>query len=360
MLPHLPKSTMYSLLDYEEVAEALRKLALDSNGLVKLEVAGKSRIGRNMLYATVGNGPIKVWVQARGRAVQALTTPGALETIKALTHDAYADVREKITVTVIPLFVPDVDENWLDYTVDGVDLERDWEELRAPESKVWFDLWKKLRPDYAINLHQMCNWPFVEGTADICAFQAFANLLVPGEEMSAEQWDTNRRIGALAADAVRSIGVHPGKFWNHRKHHDAKPRRLHNLGFMLRGLPLDDGTIHKVRGAVYFEVRKNGNFEAPKHVRNPGDDELVRIFPAAVLGVLVALAAGTFDQVSLEHYEELPTGTMYTVGGTKPDWLDSGVVPDWVKANDPPQWLLDSFASFARTRSWTTIPPAGR
>ena len=115
---------------------------------------------------------------------------------KALAHDAYANVRDKVTVTVIPLFVPDVDENWLDYTVDGVDLERDWDEWRAPESKVWFDVWKKIRPDYAINLHQMSNWPFVEGTADICAFQAFANMLRP-EEMSAEQWDTNRRIGAL-------------------------------------------------------------------------------------------------------------------------------------------------------------------
>ena len=352
MLAHLPQSTMHNLLDYEEVVAALHEIARESNGRVKVASAGKSRIGRDMLYATVGNGPIKVWVQARGRAVQALTTPGALETIKALAHDAYANVRDKVTVTVIPLFVPDVDENWLDYTVDGVDLERDWDEWRAPESKVWFDLWKKIRPDYAINLHQMSNWPFVEGTADICAFQAFANMLRP-EEMSAAQWDTNRRIGALAADAVKSLGVHPGKFWNHRNHHDAQPRRLNNLGFMLRGLPLDDGTVHKVRGAIYFEVRKNGDFQAPEHVRNPGDDELVRIFPAAVLNVLVALAEGTFDQVSVERYEELPTGTMHTVGGTKPDWLDSGVVPDWVARKDPPQWLLDSFAMFARTRRFS-------
>jgi hypothetical protein len=44
---------------------------------------------------------------------------------------------------------------------------------------------------------------------------------------------------------------------------------------------------------------------------------------------------------------------MHTVGGTKPDWLDSGVVPDWVARKDPPQWLLDSFAMFARTRRFS-------
>ena len=94
MLPHLPKSTMHSLLDYEEVVEALHKLARESTGLIKVEVVGKSRIGRDMLYATIGSGPIKVWVQARGRAVQALTTPGALEFLKALAHPARIQVLE--------------------------------------------------------------------------------------------------------------------------------------------------------------------------------------------------------------------------------------------------------------------------
>jgi len=344
---------MYKLLDYSEVIDALQAMARQAPDMVKLTSAGKSRIGRDMPYVTIGTGPIKVWVQARGRAVQALSTPGSLELIKALTDDAYAKVREKVTVLVIPLFVPDVDENWLDYTVDGVDLESDWGEMRAPESKIWLGLWKSFAPQYVINLHQMTSWPFVEGTTDICAFQVFTNLLRPGEELTAEQWDTNRRIGALAADAVKSLGVHPGKFWNHRRHHDAKPRRLNNLARMLRGLPLDNGAIHRVRGAVYFEVRKNGAFRAPQHVRNAGDEELVRIFPAAVLGVLVALADGSFDKVPVDKYENLPTGTMYTIGGTKPDWLDSGKVPDWVIRKEPPQWLLDAFASFARSRRFS-------
>src|SRR5947208_9004235 len=116
-------------------------MARQAPDMVTLKSAGKSRTSRDMPYVTIGTGPIKVWVQARGRAVQALTTPGSLELIKALTDDAYAKVREKVTVLVIPLFVPAVDENWLDYTVDGVDLECDWEEMRAPESKIWFDLW---------------------------------------------------------------------------------------------------------------------------------------------------------------------------------------------------------------------------
>lgn len=359
MLPHLPQPTMHAFLDYDEALAALNSIAADAPQIVKVASAGKSRIGRELVYAKIGSGATKVWVQARNRAVQALTTPGALELIKALTHDAYAFVREQLTVLVIPMFLTDCNEKWLDYTEDGVDLERDWEEFRAPEAKLWFDLWADFKPDYGINLHQMANWPFVEGTTDICAFQIFANMLRP-EEMSEDQWNTNRRIGALAAAAVRDIGVHPGKFWNHRKHHDAKPRRFNNFGFMLRGLPVGDGKVHKVRGAVFFEVRKSGEFKAPDRVRNRGDDELVRIFLAAVLGVLVPLAEGTFDRTPVEGYDSLPTGTWYTVGGTKPDWLDSGEAPDWVFKKEPPQWLLDAFAHFARARVWSADEPPRR
>ena len=88
MLPHLPQPTMHTLLDYEEAIAALNSIAADAPRIVKLASAGKSRMGRDLVYATIGSGPKKVWVQARNRAVQALTTPGALELIKALTHDA--------------------------------------------------------------------------------------------------------------------------------------------------------------------------------------------------------------------------------------------------------------------------------
>ncbi len=100
-----------------------------------------------MVYAELGTGPERIWVQCRGRAVQKLTTPAGLEIVDALASDAYAMLREKFTLQLIPLFHTDCTDKNLDYTEgDAVDLEKDWRDMNAPESLNWFALWKSFKP----------------------------------------------------------------------------------------------------------------------------------------------------------------------------------------------------------------------
>lgn len=351
--PH-PMVTMHNDIGYEAARARLQEIAHAANGSIKVESAGTSRTGRDLFYAVIGTGPTKVWVNARMRGAQTLTTPGALETIKALTNDAYRTTREALTILVIPVYHVDSTETISDYTEDGVDLEADWGPRLAPESHRWLKLFGRFKPDFAINYHSMMTHPYIEGTVENNAFQVHPDL-IPAEALSPEQWANNRRMSIIAADAVAELGERPAKFWNHRNGHLRPANRTTITSTMLKGVQLKDGATHRVKGATLFEVQKNAMYRKDR-LQNPGDDRLVEIYAVATLAVLIGLADGRMNAVDPRRYDDLPEGTFYTVGGSEPEWIATGEVPDWVYKKEQPDWLRHSFEEFARSRTFPGRP----
>ena len=87
-----------------------------------------------------------------------------------------------------------------------IDLNRDWELFRQPESRAFYALWEQPRPRLALDLHHFGPEPGVEGTNELNTFQIGARSIDPSR-MTAEQWLTNRQMAMLSVDAVQRLGT---------------------------------------------------------------------------------------------------------------------------------------------------------
>jgi hypothetical protein len=130
-----------------------------------------------------------------------------------------ARIRDRLTVIVIPMYNPDgATANIRQSTTPfRIDLNRDWELFRQPESRAFYELWAETRPRLALDLHHMGQSPVVEGTNQLNTFQIGARSIDPSR-MTAEQWLTNRQMALIG-----SLYGHPGTGWDQIPFGDGEP-----------------------------------------------------------------------------------------------------------------------------------------
>ena len=138
--------SLSSVAGYADVVQVLDRIERTSNGLVSVASAGTSGEGRDLLYATVGDGPTTFWLQARIHGNELHSTEAVLQ---ILDHLASGDprarlIREQLTVVVIPMYNPDGAEANIrqSTTPTRIDLNRDWENFAQPESVAFWKLWR--------------------------------------------------------------------------------------------------------------------------------------------------------------------------------------------------------------------------
>ena len=118
---------------------------------MEVRSAGRSGEGRELLYATVGQGPDVFWLQARIHGNELHSTEAVLQVSKylAASGDPVATrIRQQLTVIVIPMYNPDGAEANIRQSTTPlqIDLNRDWELFRQPESRAWYALWEQTHP----------------------------------------------------------------------------------------------------------------------------------------------------------------------------------------------------------------------
>ena len=128
----------------QNVEKALDRIERTSNGLVSVASAGMSGECRDLLYATVGDGPTTFWLHARIHGNELHSTEAVLQ---ILDHLASGDpraqlIREQLTVIVIPMYNPDGAEANIrqSTTPTRIDLNRDWENFAQPESVAFWEV----------------------------------------------------------------------------------------------------------------------------------------------------------------------------------------------------------------------------
>jgi hypothetical protein len=133
---------------------------------------------------TVGDGPDVFWLQARIHGNELHSTEAVLQILRYLASSGSAEaraIRENLTVIVIPMYNPDgATANIRQSTTPfRIDLNRDWELLRQPESRAWYSLCEQTRPRLALDLHHMGQSPVVDGTNQLNTFQIGARSIDP-------------------------------------------------------------------------------------------------------------------------------------------------------------------------------------
>lgn len=290
--------SLASVAGYDDVVQALDRIESTSQGLVTVESAGTSGEGRELLYATVGDGPTTFWLQARIHGNELHSTEAALQ---ILDHLASGDptarmIRENLTVVVIPMYNPDGAEANIrqSTTPTRIDLNRDWENFAQPESVAFWQLWRDTAPELALDLHHMGQAPIVNGTDDLNQFQIGARSIDPSR-MTAEQWLTNRQLAMVSVDALDQYGL------ANVAHYPLIDITNAALSRMLMGgtAPASEQPVMETptKGAIFYEVRSVGQ---------KSNGQLENLFRIPTMAVLKAAADGSLSTYDVSGYVDLP------------------------------------------------------
>ncbi len=124
------------------------------NAAIVLSV-GESVEKRDIYSITLGRGNIKLlfWSQMHGN--EATTTKALLDFIHFLNGGSeLADtILSNCTLKMLPILNPDGAAAYTRVNANGVDLNRDAQELSQPESRVLRALYDSFQPDFCFNLH---------------------------------------------------------------------------------------------------------------------------------------------------------------------------------------------------------------
>jgi hypothetical protein len=295
-----------SIPSYEEVVRQLRSIEGSSRGAVEVASAGQSGEGRQLMYATVGDGPDVFWLQARIHGNELHSTEAALQILRYLGSSGSAEarqIRDALTVVVIPMYNPDgATANIRQSTTPTrTDLNRDWENFVQPESRAFYALWERLQPRLALDLHHFGQASRVAGSDDLNQFQIGARSIDPSR-MTAEQWLTNRQMAMTSVAAVERMGnVGVARY---------PLIDITNavLSRMLLGGPGPDGSNpgFQTQGAIFYEVRSVGQ---------KSNGELEQMFLRPSMAVLGAAADGSLYGHPGTGWDALPFGQGVACGG---------------------------------------------
>jgi Zinc carboxypeptidase len=293
--------SLSSVAGYADVVQVLDRIERASNGLVNVDSAGTSGEGRQLLYATVGTGPVAFWLQARIHGNELHSTEAALQ---ILDHLASGDpqarlIRQNLTVVVIPMYNPDGAEANIRFstTPNRIDLNRDWENFAQPESVAFWKLWRQLAPQLALDLHHMGQAPVVNGTDELNQFQIGARSIDPSR-MTAEQWLTNRRMAMRSVEALDRYGL------ANVAHYPIIDITNAVISRMLMGgtAPAGEQPVAQTptKGAIFYEVRSVGQ---------KSNGQLGELFRIPAMAVLTAVADGSLAAQDISGYPSLPFAT---------------------------------------------------
>jgi Zinc carboxypeptidase len=296
-----------SLPSYEEVVRTLDSIERSSHGTVRVGSAGQSGEGRRLLYASVGNGPDVFWLQSRIHGNELHSTEAVLQILKYLGSSGSAEakrIRDALTVIAIPMYNPDgaIANTRESTTPNPIDLNRDWELFRGPESRAFYALWERLRPRLALDLHHFGGTSVVQGSRELNTFQIGARSIDPSR-MTAEQWLTNRQMAMVSVDALERLGTAAIARYPLIDITNAV------LSRMLLGGPGPDGGNpgFQTQGAIFYEVRGS--------LGQKSNGMLEQLFVRPSMAVLNAAADGSLYDHPAGGWDSLPFASGVPCGG---------------------------------------------
>lgn len=118
-------------------------------------VVGKSVQGKPIYQLTIGNGQTKIFMWSQMHGNESTTTKALFDFINFLHSDTEESkaILSSFTFCLLPMVNPDGAETYTRENANGVDLNRDAQNLTQPESVVLRQVFETFQPHYAYNLH---------------------------------------------------------------------------------------------------------------------------------------------------------------------------------------------------------------
>lgn len=174
-----------------------------------LSVAGHSVEQRPVYKFEIGSGPLRVlaWSQMHGNETTA--TKALMDLFRFLeSEDELArHLLGKFTFCFVPMLNPDGAQRYSRSNFNSIDLNRDFNDLSQPETRILYDLVTQFAPDFCLNLHDQRSIFGIAETGKPATF----SVLAPAFDAE-RNFNESRKITAdLAARFAHSVREHlPG------------------------------------------------------------------------------------------------------------------------------------------------------
>jgi len=111
-------------------------------------------VNRLPIYSVkVGYGKLKILIWSQMHGNESTTTKALFDLFNSLASNRINSILKKCTLYVIPILNPDGADVYKRENANGIDLNRDAQELSQPESQVLRELFDSIQPNYCFNLH---------------------------------------------------------------------------------------------------------------------------------------------------------------------------------------------------------------
>jgi len=166
-------------MNYEELYNQNRELSVEGRYVAlhhiealllrlkkegKVSVLGESVLGKPIYAYQNGDGEVRIMMWSQMHGNESTTTKAVLDLFNFLDSEKGKEFRQKFTFCIIPMLNPDGAEKWIRTNANGVDLNRDSQNLTQPESRILRKCIKDFKPDFCFNLHDKRTIFGVEGT----------------------------------------------------------------------------------------------------------------------------------------------------------------------------------------------------
>lgn len=120
-----------------------------------LDILGLSVKKRPIYGITIGHGPKRIFMWSQMHGNESTTTKAVLDLLNFIKQSSPSteELLNKVTLKIIPILNPDGAFNYTRFNANEVDLNRDAQKRKQPESKILRKAFNKFAPHYCFNLH---------------------------------------------------------------------------------------------------------------------------------------------------------------------------------------------------------------
>ncbi len=176
---------------------------------IKVEEVGKSFEEREIYQVEWGKGKTKVFMWSQMHGDEPTATPALIEMFAFLQKNRkkkkwVRKLEKTLTIRAVPMLNPDGAEVFKRRNAQGIDINRDTENLETPEAKILLKLRNEWQPDIGFNLHNQRELTSVGDTFNQATISVLAVAANPETPVSEGQ-KRNRRICSLIIQALNQF-----------------------------------------------------------------------------------------------------------------------------------------------------------
>jgi hypothetical protein len=176
---------------------AIEPLLLRFNSDNQVQIIGQSVLGKPIYKYEIGTGKTKVllWSQMHGN--ESTTTKALFDFLNLLNgnSDLAKNLISEFTFCCLPMLNPDGAFLYTRENANGIDLNRDAQNLTQPESKLLRSTFESFKPDFCYNLHDQRT---IYGIESDTIKPATVSFLAPA-------YNENRDINEVRTKAIQVI-----------------------------------------------------------------------------------------------------------------------------------------------------------